>query len=144
MLCEEFPSSAFDARSLRAVVEADPALTWFPAFAELRARLAVWWRDHQPSPMGFLPPPGSDAEQFAGWTAFDHAALAHWHKRRAEIFASGQHPYTGSCPEQAPLARLASLVRQLSAKAWARIAEGNEAVPVLPPEIDPTGDSRAA
>lgn len=47
MLSRDFPASAFESRSLHAVAE---GLTWWPAYDEIRKRLAEWWRVHNPSP----------------------------------------------------------------------------------------------
>jgi hypothetical protein len=118
MLEPEFASSAFNQRTLRAVAA---GTEFWPSFAELSRLLREWLADQAPPA---LPPPDPAG---GGLRPEDQAWLDHWNKTRAALLARDDEIRRSgkfSDPAQLPLARLASLIRQQSPKAWALIAKG--------------------
>ena len=80
MLSRDFPASAFDSRSLHAVAE---GLTWWPAYDEIRKRLAEWRRARNPAPTTAIPEPINTRrpwERREGETSVDYRR-----RREAEI-----------------------------------------------------------
>ena len=119
LLAAEMPSGAFTPASLAAVAA---EMSWWPDHASLRRAVLAWWNDHKPACAPRLTGPGHVALDpvEAGWVAF-------WHRRRGEIEAPGYLPRLAT--PRADLARLASLIRWQSPRAWQAIGAAADAAP---------------
>jgi len=110
LLGAALPSGAFTDASLAHVAEGNP---WFPPYDTIRARLAEWWRDHRPASAPML---ADNRAKPSGWDKRDGEWLDFWHRRCREI---GQISDPGVAEFQRT--RLASLIRQMSPRAWTHI-----------------------
>lgn len=115
------PAGAYTSDSLHHVAGLH---RFFPVYAEVRDALEAWWSCNRPRPSSAVTLPGIDIPEEL--TAADRGWVHFWHKRRGEIWAKD-----GTQGEQdAALAKLASLVRTESPKAWAVIRGPEVGVPV--------------
>lgn len=140
-LLEVLPSSAFTAASQRECAKGD----FFPGFDTLQTRLTEWWSRNKPGAKTQASlPQGVDASNL---NASDRHFLDYWYEHRparAEqenaIRASGKF----RDETQLPLARLASLIRNHSPKAWAVITGSAAVGRVEPSQADRDAVSEAA
>ena len=114
LIGRDFPDSAFCVDSLSFVASASP---FWPAYADLVKHLGAWWRDNRPSAHLAI----SDT-RVAALSSEDQAWLAYWRAHRSDRGMQEQRMLASAqCrldPAQLPLAKLASLVRSNSSRAW--------------------------
>lgn len=121
MIAAEFPVAAFTLKSLEAVAR---ECRFFPSYGELVDHLGKFWRDHKPPVLAL-----ASSSQRESFTASDASWLATWQRHRAEGFVNVidclRYPnVTPDTPENHRRAHIASMIRQFSPAAWARIAAG--------------------
>ena len=114
LIGKDFPDAAFTLDSLGVVAACSP---YWPAYAELSKRLGDWWRENRPPEQLILCDGRMDE-----LTAEDKAWLAYWRaNQRSRLIEEHQLMASAVCrvsPEQLPVAKLASLVRENSPRAW--------------------------
>lgn len=116
-LAEEWPSGAFTSASARHCAMGSD---FFPGFDSLTKRIGEWWRDHKPQ-HAMLTGPSTGSRL----TPEDQRWVDFWHARRPEVAAADyeiRREGRWFDESQLPLARLASLIRTNSPRAWAEIA----------------------
>lgn len=135
MLGREFPSGAFTSDSLQAVAANHP---WFPAYADLRTSVALWWSENRPRQRQISGPAGGETLRGmdAEWFGF-------YHKRMSEIEAGHAEDakgvtidaFSGRGDAVAARRNLGSLMRKMSPAAW-RVISGSDGGRVVPTEAD--------
>ena len=117
-LVSDFPTGAFTTASARhCAIGSD----FFPGFDSLTKRLGEWWAENRPATVPRAEPGSAEA----ALTGSDLIWWEYWMKHRADRAAYDDRVRTigkWSDASQLPLARFASLIREMSPKAWAVIS----------------------
>jgi hypothetical protein len=121
-----FVSAAFTSDSLH---DAAQGARFFPAYDDIRRKLAAWWSANRPAIARSLPGPGMPEMDPS-----DRSWIDFWHRRRAELFAQQDGFKWGT--RERDLENLGSLIRSHSPKAWAYVSGEKPNIPRAPTEAE--------
>ena len=107
---DRIPMPAYCEQSLHIVAQ---DTKYFPAYADLRKMLLAWWADNSPAVPTL---PSYIPIRKAGLTDSEYHWVRQWYQRRQEGFGAARPGYAPSSA-----AHLSSLIREVSANAWAEI-----------------------
>lgn len=134
MLGKEFPSPAFTSDSLQAIAG---DIEWFPAYATLRAAVAIWWAEHRPQQRRIAGPPGVEdlPKMDQLWFAFYHKRIGEIEGGRLDANGVKVDAFAGRGNSADARRNLASLVRKNSPAAW-KIISGSDDTRREPTDAD--------